>query len=163
MTGWGSMQNILSFLFQSHCHTGPLAHQPFSFLRGPASSMITLLSDFHLPLHWLFPFSISICSEHDFHFKSQTHVSSLTMFLSPLLLFTAYLKRQSAFTAFHFNLLWKLISSLIPLKLLWQRHKWLPCCWKMKDMFQSSILLELSVMFPLLTTWIIGLPSSCGF
>lgn len=129
MTRWGSMQNMLSFLFKSISTAAPL----YTNLSGSSGILLHLFSlsswNFHpFSVQWLFAFIISLCSEL-FHIKSQTCVSlSLTMFLSFLLLFTAYLKKQSVFNVFHLNLLCKLVSSLNPLKLFWQKHRWFLCC-----------------------------------
>lgn len=82
------------------------------------------------------------------------------MFLS-FLLWRAYLKKHSVFTAFHTNLLCKLVSTLIPLKLLRQAPL-ISMLLNPGDVFQSFVLLDLPVMSPLLAALATGMPSSCG-
>lgn len=91
----------------------------FQLPRG-SCSIITLLPEFSPSLSTGSSFRTSTWSGL-FPFKSQSYVSlSLTTSLSFLLLLRAYLKKQSVFTACHLNLRCKLVSTLIPLKLLWQ-------------------------------------------
>lgn len=147
--GWHAEHSFL--LIQVHFHCCTPAHQPCSFLRDPAPSILTLLQEF----------SPSLCNG-SFLSQSSLCLLSLTMFLSFLLLFTAYLKKQSVFTAFHLNLLCKLVSNLVPPKLLWQRHKMISMLLK-TDRHVSESELCLAVVSVMLTTLTIGIPSSCGF
>lgn len=108
--------------FPSYSRPCPVLHPctpTFQLLQG-SCSIITPRPEFSPSLDTGSSFRLSTWSGL-FPFKSPPYVSLfLTMFLSFLLLLRAYLKKQPVFTAFLLNLLCRLVSTLIPLKLLWQ-------------------------------------------